>query len=161
VVRTWAKRGHTPILRHRLTRDHLSCIGALVQNGSRRGRLLTQVREKAFRGGGVVEFLRHLLRQFAGRLLVVWDGSPIHRSKLVQRFLSSPEATRLRVERLPAYAPELNPVEGIWRYLKRVELRNQCCGDLEHLRSELRKAVARLRHRRPVLEGCIRLPGYL
>jgi len=54
----------------------LSCIGALVCNG---GRLLMQVRDRAF--------LRHLLRQFAGCLLVIWDGPPIHRCKMVQRFL--------------------------------------------------------------------------
>ena len=161
LVRTWAKKGKTPILRHKLTRDHLSCIGALVCNGRHKGRLLTWTREKAFRGAGIIEFLRHLLRTFAGRLLIVWDGSPIHRSKLVQRFLASVEARRLKVVRLPGYAPELNPVEGIWRYLKRVELRNLCCMSLEHLRSELRKAVARLRHKKSILDACLRQPGYL
>lgn len=48
-----------------------------------------------------------------------------------------------------------------WRYLKRVELRNLCCSSLEHLRSELRKAIARLRYKRRILNACLRQPGYL
>ncbi len=144
-----------------MTRDHLSVIGALVYNGRSRGRLLMQVRDRAFNGDGVVGFLRHLLGQVRGKLLVIWDGSPIHRSRVVQAFLSSPAAKRLRVERLPGYAPELNPIEGVWRYLKRVELRNCCCTSLAHVRQELGKAVARLRHRARVLVGCLRQPGLL
>lgn len=50
-------------------------------------------------------------------------------------------AARIHLERLPGYAPELNPDEGIWRYLKRVELRNLACRDLSHLRVELCKAT--------------------
>jgi hypothetical protein len=108
---------------HQLTRDHLSVICALVQNGKRKGRLLMQVRDRAFCGQSVIGFLLHLLGQLKGKLLVIWDGASIHRSKAVQAFLASPVARRLRVERLPGYAPELNPVEAVWQYLKRVELR--------------------------------------
>ncbi len=161
LVRTWAKKGQTPLLRVPLARDHLSAICALVQNGRQRGRLLMQIREKAFCGATVVVLLRHLLRHLKGRLLVLWDGSPIHRSKVVKKFLASAEARRLRVERLPGYAPELNPVEGVWRYLKRVELRNRCCRDLLHLRAELGKVLARLRHKTEVLLGCLRQAGTL
>ena len=64
------------------------------------------------------------------------------------------------VERLPAYGPELNPDEGIWNYLKRVELRNVCCQDLRHLREALGAAAIRLCHRPYVIEGCIREAGY-
>ncbi len=62
--------------------------------------------------------------------------------------------------RLPAYAPELNPVEGVWAYLKRVELLNTCCHSLYELRVELRLAIARVRHRSNVLAGCLRQPGW-
>ena len=55
---------------------------------------------------------------------------------------------------------ELNADEGIWCYLKRVELKNMVCRDLSHLRSELRKATQRLRHKTEVIQGCIRQPGY-
>jgi transposase len=157
VVRTYAPRGETPILDALLTRDHLSAISGLTMDG----RLLLQVREHAFRGPAVVEFLRHLLRQIPGLLLVIWDGAPIHRAQSVKDFLARGAAARLQLEQLPGYAPELNPDEGIWHYLKHVELRNLCCADLAELRLELGLAVKRLRHKRHVLRGCIAECGYI
>ncbi len=157
VVRTYAPRGQTPILDTLLTRDHLSAISGLTMDGQ----LFLQVRERAFRGPAVVEFLRHLLRQIPGPLLVIWDGAPIHRAQPVKDFLAQGAAARLQLEQLPGYAPELNPDEGIWRYLKQVELRNLCCADLAELRLELGLAVKRLRHKRRVLRGCIAQCGYI
>jgi transposase len=156
VVRTWAPRGETPILDAVLTRDHLSVISGLTP----KGQLLMQVEERAVRGPDVVRFLRHLLRHIPGPLLVIWDGAPIHRAQPVKDFLAQGGAARLHLEQLPAYAPELNPDEGIWHYLKNVELRNVCCDDLAELRWELRLATARLRHKRAVLAGCIAQCGY-
>jgi transposase len=155
-VRTYAPRGQTPILRVPLTRDHLSAISALTANG----RVLMQVQAQAFRGPQVVRFLRHLLRHLAGNLLVIWDGSPIHRANVVKAFLAQRGAQRRWLERLPGYAPDLNPVEGIWRYLKRVRLRNVCCRSLSDLRYELRLATANLRHKAAVLANLPKLCGY-
>jgi len=132
-------------------------ISGLTQDG----RLLLQIRERAFRGPAVVDFLRHLLRQIPGPLLVVWDGATIHRAQPVKDFLTQGAAARLQLEQLPGYAPELNPDEGIWHYLKQVELRNLCCADLAELRGELDLAVQRLRHKRHVLRGCITECGYI
>ena len=84
----------------------------------------------------------------------------IHRAQAVKDFLAHDGAARLHLAQLPAYAPELNPDEGIWQYLKRVELRNVSCDDLAELRLELRLATARLRHKRAVLQGCITGCGY-
>jgi hypothetical protein len=50
--------------------------------------------------------------------------------------------------------------EGIWRYVKRIELRNRCCHDLNELTDEFRRAMARLRHKRDILKACIRHAGY-
>ncbi len=151
VVRTYAPRGETPILHALLTHEHLSAISGLTLDG----RLLIQIRERAFRGPAVVAFLCHLLRYIPGKLLVIWDGAPIHRAQPVKEFLAQGAAARLQLEQLPGYAPELNPDEGIWNYLKHVELRNVCCGDLPELRLELSLAVKRLRHKRQVLRGCV------
>jgi transposase len=82
------------------------------------------------------------------------------RSKAVKDFLSSGAASRLKLEQLPGYAPELNPDEGVWKHLKCVELKNLCCGSLAELKVELRKARKRLRHKRDVILGCIRQPGF-
>lgn len=156
VVRTWAPRGETPILHARLTRDHLSVISGLTAEGQ----LLMQVQDRSLRAPDVVRFLRHLLRHIPGNLLVIWDRAPVHRAQAIKDFLAQGATVRLYLEQLPAYAPELNPDEGIWQYLKRVELRNVCCNDLAELRLELRLATARLRHRRAVLHGCITACGY-
>src|SRR5919204_4071402 len=141
VVRTYAPRGQVPVLHVPLTRDHLSLIGGVTPTG----RVLLQVRDHALRGPDVVRFLQHLLRQIAGPVLVVWDGSPIHRAQLVKSFLAQGAAKRLHLEALPTYAPELNPAEGLWHTLKRVELRNVITHSLPELRLQVRLAIARFR----------------
>ncbi len=88
-------------------------------------------------------------------------GAPIHRCDQVKRFLAKGAAKRLKLLPLPGYAPELNPDEGVWQWLKRVALGNVCCDTVEELRYELRLAIARLRHRKDVLAACIRRPGYI
>jgi transposase len=155
-VRTYAPVGQTPILHEQLTRDHLSAMSGITPEG----KLLMMEQEKAFKGEDVVRFLRHALRRIPGKLLVVWDGSPIHRARVVKDFLASGASNRLRLEQLPGYAPELNPDEGIWKHLKYVELKNICCKSLSELRRELRKAKERLRHKKHVILGCIRQPGF-
>ena len=123
------------------------------------GELYLSIQEHAFKGPDVVSFLQQLLDQVPGKLLVVWDGISTHRSHAVKDFLAGGAAARLWLEQLPGYAPELNPDEGIWNCLKRVELRNLICHDLTRLRSELERAVERLKHKPEVIRGCIREPG--
>jgi transposase len=155
-VRTWAPRGQTPVLRVKLTHDHLSAISGITLQG----RLFMQVRQNSYDGAAVVGFLRVLLRQIRGKVLVIWDGAPIHQGQAVKAFLKRGAAKRLRLERLPGYAPDLNPDEGIWNYLKRVELKNRCCRDLADLQIELHRATERLRHKREIIRSCSRQCGY-
>ena len=153
VVRRYAPVGQTPVLREWLTWDHLSAISAITPTGE----LYLEMQDRAFKGPDVVRFLEHLLSQIPGKLLVVWDGLPVHRSRVVKEFLAGGAAEWIWLEALPAYAPELNPDEGIWRYLKRVELRNLICHSLDHL--ELEAAVERLRLKPGVIRGCVCQPG--
>ena len=104
------------------------------------GKLYMTEQERDFKGEDVVRFLKHLMRQIEGKLLIIWDGSPIHRGGAVKDFLASGPSRRLKLEQLPCYAPELNPDEGIWKHLKCVELKNLCCESLWELKVELRKA---------------------
>lgn len=153
-IRTYAPAGETPVLEASLSRDHLSAISAITPEG----RLLTSVQEEAFDGAAIVRFLRHVLRHIKGRLLVIWDGLPAHRSRKVKALLAETEG-RLYLERLPGYAPELNPDEGIWQHLKNVELANVCCEHLAQLKKQLRLAIERLRHKTEVIIGCFGLAG--
>jgi transposase len=156
VARTYAPRGQTPILRVPLTKDHLSAISAITPEG----KLYLMVQERAYHSEDVVRFLKHLLRLIPGKLLVIWDGAPIHKGQVIRDFLAAGGAKRIRLERLPGYAPELNPDDGIWNYLKHVELPNVCCYDLPQLRHELRKATGRLRHKRSIIQACFTSRGY-
>ena len=79
---------------------------------------------------------------------------------VLKDFLARGTASRLQLEQLPGYAPDLNPEEGIWKHLKYVELKNLCCQSLAELKAELRKAKERLRHKIDVILGCIRQPGF-
>jgi transposase len=155
VVRTYAPMGQTPMLRDWWTRDHLSAISAIAAEG----KVYFHSQECALNSEGVVAFLEHLLREVPGRMVIIWDGSPIHRSQVIAAFLANGAAQRIHLERLPAYAPELNPDEGFWAQLKGVELRNVCCGSIPHLRGELRDAVKRVRRKPRIIQGFFKGAG--
>ena len=149
VVKTYAPEGLTPVLREKQTRDHLSVMGGMTP----KGRVYTLIRPESLNGLHCVEFLLHLLRVAGERLLVVWDGSPIHRRAAVQEFVSSTRG-RVELEALPGYAPDLNPWdEGGWHHLKNVEMRNLVCRDLDELHQELDLAVGRLRQKAHLVQS--------
>lgn len=67
--------------------------------------------------------------------------------------LAEEASQRLRLEQLPGYAPDLNPDEGVWNYLKYVEMENLYCRDIEHLKTELRRAKEHLRHETQIIQS--------
>jgi transposase len=103
----------------------------------------------AIRSPQIIEFLTHLLRHLPGKLLIVWDGLPAHRSRAVWEFVRQ-QRGRLWLEFLPAYAPELNPAEYIWGHLKQHEIANFCPKHLDELSLQAIRALKRMR-RRPTL----------
>ena len=149
VVRTYAPCGVTPVLRPHLTRSHLSVMSGVTP----RGQLYTLTRRRPLRSKECIAFLGHVRRMVGGDLLAVWDGSPIHRSKEIKAFLAGGGARFVHLEKLPAYAPDLNPDEGVWQHLKHVEMRNLCCRDLDHLSVELNLAVKRLREKPSLIQS--------
>lgn len=149
ILRTYAPIGETPILKVVHTRDHLSMMSAITPQGW----LFTRTRFEALNGMDSVHFLTHLRSQTDRKLLVIWDGSPIHRNTDVRDYLANGAAKHIHLERLPAYAPDLNPDEGTWRHLKRVELANVCCVDLWDLHSHVCAAVSRLRRKPHIIQS--------
>ena len=136
VRRTWAPKGQTPVLRHGARHYRkVSVIGALsISPVRRRLRLflnwhvnanITQVE--------VVAFLRELLRHLRGPVIVIWDHFNPHRSRRTRAFIMSRE--RLTTEFFPAYAPELNAVEGVWSDLKYHRMPNHGIDDVDELAS--------------------------
>lgn len=116
-----------------------------------RGHLFTLMRTHALTGAQSVTFLKGVHHRLDRKLLVVWDGSPIHRSHHVKDFLGNGGGRHIHLEQLPAYAPDLNPDEGTWQHLKHVELRNVCCLNLGHLHHQLDLATLRLRRKPHVI----------
>jgi transposase len=149
ILRTYAPVGKTPVLKVFHTRDHLSMMSAITPQGW----LFTRTRYEALNGMDSVHFLTHVRSQTDRKLLVIWDGSPIHRNVDVKDYLANGAAKYIHLERLPAYAPDLNPDEGTWRHLKRVELANVCCADLLDLHSQMYSAVSRLRRKPHIIQS--------
>jgi transposase len=149
IVRTYAPEGVTPVLHNKQTRDHLSVMGGMTPCG----KVYTMVRQRSLNGLDSIDFLLHLQRVASKRLLVIWDGSPIHRRAEVKEFLSSTRGT-VWVEALPGYAPDLNPWDqGGWNHLKHVEMRNLVCLDIEELHQEFHLALNRLRQKPHLLKA--------
>src|SRR5260370_1308747 len=120
-VHAYAPAGQTPILKVPLTRDHLSAIGAITLEG----KMCMQTQDHSYKGPDVARFLQLLLREIPGKLLVIWDGASIRRSQPIKDFLTKGGAKRIHLERLPSYAPQINPQEGVWNLLKRVDARGR------------------------------------
>jgi len=104
----------------------------------------------AIRSPQIIEFLSHLLRHIPGKLLIVRDGLPGHRSRMVWDFVRQ-QRGRLWLEFLPAYAPELNPVEDLWSHWKQHGLPNFCPTNFGQLSHYARQALRRMRRRPPLV----------
>lgn len=139
LANTWAPRGQTPVLVEQAGRAHLSLIAAIAPNG----RIYVAGQDQSFTGEDIVWFLNKLCGRYRKRdMLLVWDGAAIHRSEAVKAFLKT-RPDRVHLERLPAYSPELNPVELVWSYLKG-RLKNQAFTSLDELTSAVREEVKHL-----------------
>jgi transposase len=149
VRRTWAPCGRTPVLHHTGSNwKRLSIAGALAFRwDGRRTRLYFQTRPATYTDAALISFVRTLKRHFRRqRVVLIWDGLGAHKSRRMTAYLST-QHQWLQVERLPAYAPDLNPVELLWGNLKARELANLCPADVMSLRRPIHSGCARVRSR--------------
>jgi transposase len=162
VVRTWAPRGQTPVHRHRYRRDKISVIsGVSASPGRQRLNLFYQLYYNNIGQEEVCCFLRDLLRHLRGPVIALLDNSTIHRGRPLAELLR--RQPRLQVEYFPAYAPELNPAEGVWSQAKR-KLANGCPRDVEELMQDVIRSINSIRRSPTKLRACIRqseLPPFL
>lgn len=140
--------------------SRLSIAAALAFRwDGRRRRCYFQTRPGSYNDLALIGFLRALKRHFPGRhLILVWDGLGGHKSRAMQRYLAR-QRSWLTIERLPGYAPELNPVEQIWGNLKSRELANLCPLDVLDLRTPVRAGFARIRRRMSLAVAFLRHAG--
>jgi hypothetical protein len=146
VRRTWAPRGVTPVIRHRFKWKRVSMAAALCY-GSRGGGAALAFHHQADADDtdSLIGALGEL-RGFLGgqKATLLWDGLPAHRSKVMGAWLRR-QRSWLVVERLPGYAPELNPVEALWASLKGVELANLAGDTLAEVTAAAERGVGRIR----------------
>jgi putative transposase len=138
VRRTWARIGQTPVLDadggHR---DKVSVIGGVSASpvAGRLGFYFATAPNGFFTADRVAEFLRDLLRHLRGNVIVVWDRGGNHKGPIIRDFLR--KNRRLRLEMLPAWAPDHNPVEAVWSWLKYGELANYAPDGIGPLSDEI------------------------
>lgn len=158
--RTWAPRGRTPVLRQR-TRHHrrVSAIGGLSISPRRRrlGWYLQFHLDRSIRQEQVIDFLRHVLRHLSGKIVVVWDHLQAHQSNALRQWLR--RGRRLHLEYLPGYAPELNPNEYGWAYLKGNPLANYCPADVEELHARVLLAAQGVATQQNLLRSFVHATG--
>jgi len=147
VRRTWGLRGHRPILHQRgRHREKVSIAGALCWAPWRRWQdrplkwVYQTLVDAYFNKERSALFLEKLMREIPNRMIVVWDGGPMHKGdpirEAVRRF-----QPRLKLEQLPPYAPMLNPVEPVWSWLKESRLCNASPTNASELDRWVRREV--------------------
>jgi len=156
VRRTWSRRGQTPVLRH-VGRNlkKVSAIAALCVSPDRREvRLYFQLLVDAnFNSAAVLGFVKQLACHFSDPLLLLWYRAMTQRGLHTAVFL---DVMEWRQFYFPAYAPELNPVEYVWSYLKTKPLANLACPDVDRLAVSGRRHTRSLQHQPGLLRSFIR-----
>lgn len=146
VRRTLAPRGQTPVLKQKAAhRDKVSLTAALCISPVR-GKLSLHFRtypKQYVNHERTAEFLRQLLRQLPGPVIVVWDRGNMHRGPAIRELLV--RNPRLELHSLPAYAPELNPVEQLWNHLKYNRFVNHAPIDVLSLDHDVQRHLRRIR----------------
>ena len=152
VRRTWAPQGETPIHYSWDRHDRLSVISALTVSPQRRRLgLYFDIHDHNIRADDFEEFIARLLRRFPRGIMLVMDRWQVHRSaarRLVERF-----GARVWIEWLPAYAPELNPDEQVWRHTKHADLANYIPDDVLELGRSISASIRKTRDRETLLQS--------
>lgn len=158
VRRTWARRGCTPQLHQRgRARIKVSAIGAVVISPRRRRvrACFSLLPQASFDGEHVLAFLRTLCRALRVPIELVWDRLQAHRGQPVKGWLAR-HRQRIRATLLPAYAPELNPVELIWGHAKTNPLANFAPVALQALADQAHLALLQIGSDQPLLRSFLK-----
>lgn len=164
-ARTWARRGHTPIVRVAARGGRkLSVAGIVAYRTGHRPRIIyrTMVHRghkgepKGFGEDHFAALLDAAHQQLGGPIVLVWDGLPAHKSARMRALIAA--RPWLRVYRLPGYAPELNPVENLWSHLKR-GLANLAPGGINDLLRTVKNRLKRIQYRPVLAHGFLATSG--
>jgi DDE superfamily endonuclease len=145
VRRTWSRRGTTPVLRHRLAWKKASMAAALgFWPDGTKARLCFHLQPDSYDTDSLIGVLEQLAGFYREqRVVLLWDGLSSPWSYKMRAHLAT-QRDWLTVERLPAYAPELNPVEGLWANLKGGELANFAGDSLAEVADQAQRGIQRI-----------------
>jgi transposase len=158
VRRTWAPQGQTPVHYSWDRRDRLSVVSAIsISPKRRRLGLYFDIVDHNIRTEDFESFVVHLLRRLPHGVTLVMDRWPVHRSaarRLLRRFRK-----RLHIEWLPAYAPELNPVEQVWTHTKYADLPNYIPENVDALAFDVDRSLRETAEQQPLLRAFLEHTG--
>jgi transposase len=142
---TWAPRGRTPVLTHRFSWTRMSMAGALAYRPDRsKAVFVFQMKKDAYNTDSLIQYLTDLRKHLCGRpVTLIWDGLSAHRSADMKAWLAT-QRHWLRVEPLPGYAHDLNPVEMVWGNVKARELANLCPADITEAQAAAQTGLRRV-----------------
>jgi len=160
VRRTWAPRGKTPVLRHNFNWKKLSICSVIgFRWDGTRCRLFFRIVPDSYNDVKLIDFLIQLGKEFRHkRIILLWDGLPSHRSRLMTAYLNN-QRKWLSLVRLPAYAPDMNPVESVWGNIQGKELANLCTEDLGGKVTGVRDGFIRIQSQKRLLHSFLKHAG--
>jgi len=140
-VRTWAPRGQTPVVQYSFTWKQLSLIAGVSM-----WKFYFRLFPGTIKAPQCIDFLKALHRHIGRKLLIIWDGLAVHKSRMVRDYLESTNGD-IQMDFLPPYCPELNPVEYLFGHLKPHELGNFCPKDFAELTDYARRRLCPMQRR--------------
>ncbi|MEU9959728.1 transposase [Streptomyces sp. NPDC050982] len=160
--RTWARRGRTPVIRFRgRSLCRISIAALACYKPGERSKLIYRPRRddgwrnarKSFAWTDYRDLLIAAHQQLGGPIVLVWDNLDVHLAAGMRQFIAGRDW--LTVYQLPSYAPDLNPVEGIWSLLRRVWLSNTTFTTPDHLFQTIRHGLRTIQYRTHLIDGCL------
>ena len=158
--RTWAPKGETPVVVHSYNWKKVSIAAAIAYRwDGKRTRLYFQMKSGSYATDSLIDFLRELKGHFRKQFVIlIWDGLPAHKSKKMKEYLQT-QQDWLRVQRLPGYSPDLNPVESLWGNIKGKELANQSADDLGEVTDSVKAGFERVHGQHSLLTAFLNHSG--
>jgi len=165
VARTWARRGRTPTVSvSGKGSGRISIAGLVCVRPHRRGRLMFRTiahrgrkgERRSFSETDYIRLLDAAHQQLNAPLVVVWDNLNTHVSYAMRALIDARDW--LTVIRLPAYAPDLNPAEGVWANMKN-GLANLGTRTLDDLHRIIRNRLKRIQYRPELIDGFLTQTG--
>jgi transposase len=147
VTHTWAPKGQTPVIQQSFTWKQMSAVAGLSW-----WRFYFRFFDGAIKSEQLIEFLGALKRQIGKPLLIIWDGVGMHKSRRLRHWLETQNGS-IAIAFLPPYAPELNPVEAIWGYLKKHEIANLCPTNLAEVSDYARRRLKSMQRRAKLIRA--------